>query len=275
MRMEDVNATVQLGSTAVNLATTYANSKTASRVTILDGLLHDIDQATGVLDAAYNQVVSGSLVDYEALYNQTNNVIETVRSGLQSIQAAGAAQGLGFLPFVPFGPGQNPGGSSGMFTPGTPQGAAPSNVNMQARSLAPRINMMRMKMREIKQIVSNLRRAELARAQNGLSDMALSGLGSTPFAQIPGANQMLNATRNRLNVPEQTCPQVPTFWTALAVATIGAGFYHGYKRNNQSVPYGLAWSLFGLLGGPAIGAIGLGLAFGQGFGEPAKKDESK
>ncbi|NBO55464.1 MAG: hypothetical protein EBU84_12925 [Actinobacteria bacterium] len=273
--MEDLNATVQLGSTAVNMATTYAKSKATSRLTIIDGLLHDVSQAISVLDSAYGQVMSGVPVDYSALYNQTNNVIETVRTGLQSLAAAAAAQGLGFLPFVPFGPGENPGGSSGMFTPGTPQGAAPSSTNMMARSLAPRINMMRMKMREIQQIVSRLRSEELARAQHGLVDMAMSGLGSTPLAQVPGAHNMLNQTRMRMNLPVNACPPVPTFWTALAVGMIGAGFYHGYRRNNSSVAYGLAWSLFGFLGGPAIGAIGVGLALAQGFGEPIKKDESK
>lgn len=276
MSMENVNATMQLGSTALNMAQTYTQSKSTKRLTLLDGLLVDIDRATQTLDNAYNQVMGGVMVDYQTLYNMTNNALEAVRSGLASLQATAAAQGLGFLPFVPFGPGGP--SSSGMTVPGAPQGAAPANTNMQARSLGPRINMMRMKMREVQQIVSRVRSEELARSQHGLTEAAMSGLGSMPLAQLPGAQRVIGQTRERLNLPpppQGTCPPVPTFWTAMAVGAIGAGFYHGYKRNNGSVAYGLAWSLFGLLGGPVLGAIGVGLALGQGFGEPIKKDESK
>lgn len=49
----------------------------------------------------------------------------------------------------------------------------------------------------------------------------------------------------------------------LTLASAAANGYHGYKRNNGSVGYGLAWALFG-------GLSGTGVALEQGFAKPSK-----
>ena len=52
--------------------------------------------------------------------------------------------------------------------------------------------------------------------------------------------------------------------TRSAISAISgvACMYHGYKRNNDSIGYALAWGL--------MGSSGLGLAIGQGYGKPIK-----
>lgn len=42
--------------------------------------------------------------------------------------------------------------------------------------------------------------------------------------------------------------------------TAMASFYHGYKRNNESILWGFLWSF--------LGPLGLALALAQGFGKP-------
>jgi len=56
-----------------------------------------------------------------------------------------------------------------------------------------------------------------------------------------------------------------TKW-ALGLAAGGALIYHGYKRHNGSVGWGLVW---GLLGG-IVWPITLPIAYAQGFGKPKK-----
>lgn len=51
--------------------------------------------------------------------------------------------------------------------------------------------------------------------------------------------------------------------TALAWGAVIAGVYHGYKRNNGSVGWALAWGLFG-----GIWPISIPLMLAQGFGKP-------
>ena len=75
----------------------------------------------------------------------------------------------------------------------------------------------------------------------------------------------------------------PGFWGLMNFAAGAAQFYHGYKRNGDSVAWGLLWSVSGLppailgycLGFDSDEAIflsshvpPLGLAAKQGFAEP-------
>jgi hypothetical protein len=55
------------------------------------------------------------------------------------------------------------------------------------------------------------------------------------------------------------------FWVAAAIASTGAGVYHGYKRNN-SIGWALWWGLMGAIAPIVTPAI----AFAQGFGKPAR-----
>lgn len=53
----------------------------------------------------------------------------------------------------------------------------------------------------------------------------------------------------------------------VSLAGTAAGAYHGYKRNNGSIGWGIGW---GLLGG-MFTIIAIPIAIAQGFGKPAKK----
>jgi hypothetical protein len=54
------------------------------------------------------------------------------------------------------------------------------------------------------------------------------------------------------------------FWEIVEPVSIGLSAYHGYKRNRDSLGWGLAW---GLLGGlfPIITPV---IAFAEGYAEP-------
>lgn len=56
-------------------------------------------------------------------------------------------------------------------------------------------------------------------------------------------------------------------WRVGALAAGAALIYHGYKRHNGSVGWGLVW---GLLGG-IVWPVTLPIAYAQGFGKPKKK----
>jgi hypothetical protein len=55
-------------------------------------------------------------------------------------------------------------------------------------------------------------------------------------------------------------------YSLLGTAALGALTYHGYKRNDDSLGWGLAW---GLLGG-LVWPITVPVALAQGFGKPKK-----
>jgi len=82
----------------------------------------------------------------------------------------------------------------------------------------------------------------------------------------------------------------PVFWPFLGLAATGAQFYHGYKRNEGSIGWGLLWAFSGV---PAV-ALGyflgwdsqrsvflmthvppLGVAGAQGFAKPIEKPIEK
>jgi len=48
-----------------------------------------------------------------------------------------------------------------------------------------------------------------------------------------------------------------------------SGAYHGYKRNNESIGWGIGWALLGNIFWP----VTIPVSLAQGFGKPAKKDE--
>lgn len=57
------------------------------------------------------------------------------------------------------------------------------------------------------------------------------------------------------------------FWGVARAASVLASAYHGVRRNNGSIGWGVAW---GLLGGVAP-IITPAVALAQGFGQPARK----
>lgn len=86
------------------------------------------------------------------------------------------------------------------------------------------------------------------------------------------------------SVADQAAP--PWLWKVLGFAAGAAQFYHGYKRNGDSIRWGLLWSVSGLPTVAAAYAVGmdsdeaiflashappLGVAAKQGFAEPIKR----
>ena len=57
----------------------------------------------------------------------------------------------------------------------------------------------------------------------------------------------------------------PDLWSALSLAGMGAGAYHGYKRDN-SIGWAIVWALLGGL----FPVITVPVAIAQGFGKPAR-----
>lgn len=79
------------------------------------------------------------------------------------------------------------------------------------------------------------------------------------------------------------------FWGVLTFVAGSAQFYHGYKRNGNSIGWGLLWSVAGLPTVAAAYAVGfdsdeaiflashappLGLAATQGFARPIAKTKA-
>lgn len=54
------------------------------------------------------------------------------------------------------------------------------------------------------------------------------------------------------------------FWGTLSMASLAVCTYHGMKRNNGSLGWGLGWGLFGA----AFPVVGPTLALAQGFAQP-------
>jgi hypothetical protein len=61
-----------------------------------------------------------------------------------------------------------------------------------------------------------------------------------------------------------------TVWGLIGIAGVALGTYHGYRRDNGSIGWTLAWGLFG--GTFPIIAIPLMLA--EGFAEPLPQQQS-
>lgn len=70
--------------------------------------------------------------------------------------------------------------------------------------------------------------------------------------------------KNRRSNPTQEASDYTPLAAALVAASIGISAYHGVKRNNGSVGWGLWWGLMGGLFPVVTPAI----AFGQGLSTP-------
>lgn len=108
-------------------------------------------------------------------------------------------------------------------------------------------------------------RAELLRVANDANikskSSSLGLLLKLKEISVDGLNPQELYVRNRLLdlvAKERTSERINKF--TLFLATLGSA-YHGYKRNNDSLAYGIAWA--------AATRPGLGLALAQGFAKPA------
>lgn len=61
-------------------------------------------------------------------------------------------------------------------------------------------------------------------------------------------------------------PTERLIFNVLDMASIGVSAYHGYKRHNGSIGWGIGW---GLLGG-IFPIVTPAISFAQGFGRPMK-----
>ena len=94
-----------------------------------------------------------------------------------------------------------------------------------------------------------------------------------PTVAVPQApiQQAAQPAQVPVVAPSPAMPSVPaddwktTAFTAVALASSGAGAYHGYKRNHGSIGWALWWSLMGGMFPIFTPAI----ALAQGFGKPA------
>lgn len=53
------------------------------------------------------------------------------------------------------------------------------------------------------------------------------------------------------------------FYNVLSLVGMGAGVYHGYKRNDDSIGWAVAWGIFGGL----LPVISIPISLAQGFGK--------
>lgn len=88
--------------------------------------------------------------------------------------------------------------------------------------------------------------------------------GATPWS--PSGTSSTSAptgTAPTVQVIPYTPPAESTVWTVLRMVSVGLSAYHGVKRNNGSLGWGLWW---GFAGGLAP-VITPAFAFAQGFGK--------
>lgn len=63
---------------------------------------------------------------------------------------------------------------------------------------------------------------------------------------------------------KSTTPAIDTFvWLGRLAGTV-SGAYHGYKRNNESIGWGIGWALLGNIFWP----VTIPVSLAQGFGKP-------
>ena len=85
------------------------------------------------------------------------------------------------------------------------------------------------------------------------------------LARVEPEQQSLGET----TVEVKSNPAIDTaIWLGRIAGTVG-GAYHGYKRNNDSIGWGIGWALLGNIFWP----VTIPVSLAQGFGKPAKKDE--
>lgn len=112
---------------------------------------------------------------------------------------------------------------------------------------------------------------------NSLASPALRGIGQvSPAVSVfsPVLALLVKEKKKALGMAGfgqlTTQPPLPKgvgiAFTALAMVSMGASAYHGYKRNN-SVGWAVWWALMGGIF-PIITPV---IAFAQGYGKPTKK----
>lgn len=60
-------------------------------------------------------------------------------------------------------------------------------------------------------------------------------------------------------------PGLAAVFTAIDLAAITLGTYHGYKRNHGSIGWAIGWAAFGAV----LPILALPIMFAEGFAEPA------
>jgi hypothetical protein len=75
-----------------------------------------------------------------------------------------------------------------------------------------------------------------------------------------------NGTTGICSPPTPTQQAYRTAMQVARVASVGAGAYHGYKRNNS-----IGWAIWWALMGGLFPVITPAIAVAQGFGKPAKR----
>lgn len=88
---------------------------------------------------------------------------------------------------------------------------------------------------------------------------AQAPLGQAPVPPAPDPGAMPGSGVTLYGSP------MYTVWRVAGLAAGAALAYHGYKRNN-SIPWALAWAVFGGMMWP----VGLGIAYAQGFAKPSR-----
>jgi hypothetical protein len=108
---------------------------------------------------------------------------------------------------------------------------------------------------------------------------------------IHDGDSMIGAIPSLPEPPRSVADQVapPWLWGALSFVAGSAQFYHGYKRNGNSIGWGLLWSVAGLPTVAAAYVVGLdseeaiflashapplGVAATQGYAQPIEKQKA-
>lgn len=88
--------------------------------------------------------------------------------------------------------------------------------------------------------------------------------GQSLAAVSPYTPQYLQGPKVLAGIPES----LSTIGAVLSIAGAATGMYHGYLRNDQSVGWGIAWTIFGSL----LPVFSIPLSLAQGFGKPKNKN---
>jgi len=80
-----------------------------------------------------------------------------------------------------------------------------------------------------------------------------------PLLPVPTTSGLSSVNTGALSAEASTA-----FWQLASAASIGLSAYHGYKRNNGSLGWGIGWGLLGA----AFPIITPAIAFAEGFAKP-------
>ena len=113
---------------------------------------------------------------------------------------------------------------------------------------------------------------ELARATSPVGVTILQNFAAPQPAIMPSGDTTPSTVPAALSVwwnPDGTMTAYGKFWTAASIVSGAACAYHGVKRHNGSVGWGLLWALVGS-GLPVVGPV---VAVAQGYAKPLPKGE--